>query len=157
MAVEVLVPKYRRDPNQMVSSVYVGVASGNRTVTTVVKPSADRTRMESVSTYGEGLPRGASGQIGVLVLGGMVTTLDEMEYIIEAKKEKKFVPKHTPGEIMAMCRLVAERRNEQIREARKLVQRNPSTAPRRRVRLHLPVGFRYVQTSEPGLRVLRKT
>jgi len=153
---EIIIPKYRRNPNQMVSSVYVGVASGNRTVTTVVKPSADRNRMESVSTYGEGLPRGVGGQIGVLVLGGMVTTLDEMEYIIEAKKEKKFVPKRTVGEIMAMCKLVAERRNEQIREARKLVQRNPSMTPKRKIRLHLPVGCRYVQTVEPGLKVLAR-
>ena len=153
---EIIVPKHRRDPNQMVSTVYVGVAPGNRTVTTVVRPSLDHNHMEATSTYGEGLPRGVGGQIGILVIGGMVTTLDEMEYIIEAKKEKKFVPKHTPGEITAMCRLVTERRNEQIREARKLVQRNPSTGPKRRVRLHLPVGFRYVQGPVPGLEVLAR-
>lgn len=154
---EIFAPKYRKNGNQMVSSVYVGVAPGNRTVTTIVKPSADRNHMESVSTYGEGLPRGVGGQIGVLVLGGMVTTLDEMEYIIEAKKEKKFVPRRTVGEIMGMCKLVAERRNEQIREARKLVRRNPSMAPKkRRLTLHLPVGCRYVQTAEPGLRVLTR-
>lgn len=152
---EIITPKYRRNPNEMVSSIYVGVAPGDRTVTTVVKPSADRNSMEGVSTYGEGLPRGVGGRIGVLVIGGMVTTLDEMEYIIEAKKAKKFVPKRTSGEIVEMCRLLAERRNEQILEARKLVQRNPATA-RRKVRLHLPVGMRYVQTAEPGLQVLAR-
>jgi len=153
---EIITPKYRRDPNQLVSSVYVGVAPGNRTVTTVVKPSADRNSMESVSTYGEGLPRGAGGRIGVLVLGGMVTTLDEMEYIIEAKRAKKFIPKRTPGDIVNMCRLLIERRNEQIMEARKQGQRNPSMVPKRKVRLHLPVGCRYVQTAEPGLKVLAR-
>lgn len=151
---EILVPKYRENPNQMVSAVYAGIAPGGRTVTTVVKPSADRNRMEATRVYGEGLPRGVGGQIGVLVLGGMVTTLAEMEYIIAAKQDKKFVPQRKTGEIAGMCRLLAERRNEQIRAARKQARTNPSTMPKKRtVRLHLPVGFRYVNTSEPGLRV----
>ena len=151
---EILLNKFRRDPNVMVSSVYSGVAPGGRTVTTVVKLSADRNHTETTSVYGESLPRGVGGRIGVLVLGGLVTTLDEMEYIIAAKQDKRFVPRRTTGEIAGMCRLLAERRNEQIRAARKQAQGNPSrTSKKRTVRLHLPVGFRYVNTGAPGLQV----
>ena len=156
---EILVPKYRRNPNEKVESFYVGVAGGNRTVTTVVKPSLDRNRMEATREYGPGLPRGVGGRIAVLVLAGMETTLDEVEYIVQAKQDKKFVPQRGPGEIAQMGRLLLERRNEAIRARRKYLKANPSEMPKPRkktVRLHLPVGFRYVGTSEPGLQVLAR-
>lgn len=87
------------------------------------------------------------------MLGGLVTTLDEMEYIIAAKREKKFVPRRSGGEIVEMCRMLVERRNEQIMEARKRVAVLPK---KRSVRLHLPVGCRYVGTTVPGLKVLAR-
>ena len=155
---EILVPKFRPNPNEMVASVYSGVAPGGRTVTSITKVSADRNHMETTRVYGPGLPRGQGGRIGVLVLGGMLTTLDEMEYILAAKQEKQFAPKRTPSDIMGMCRLIAERRNEQVEAARKHALANPSEMPRKRrtVRLHLPVGVRYVGTNVPGLKVLAR-
>ncbi len=155
---DILTNKFARNPNEMVASVYSGVASGGRTVTTITKASADRNHMETTKVYGPGIPRGQGGHIGVLVLGGMVTTLDEMEYIVAAKKEKRFVPRRNPSDIAGMCRLIAERRNEQIEAARKQATHNPSEMPqkRRTVRLHLPVGVRYVGTDVPGLRVLAR-
>ena len=154
---EILTQNFRRNPNEKIESLYSGVASGGRTVTTIVCSSQDGNRMEATRVYGPGIPRGAGGRIGVLILGGMETTLDEMEYILAAKREKKFVPRRSPGDIVAMCRLVAERRNEQVLARRKFLKANPSEAPKkRRVRLHLPVGFRYVGTSEPGLRILAR-
>ena len=153
MAIEILVPRFRRDPNEKIVSLYSGVANGNATVTTVVKPSLDRNRMETTRVYSPGLPRGQGGRIAILVLGGMETTLDEMEYIIEAKKQKKFVPHRTGKEVADMCRLLLERRNDLVRH----YQKNPSEKPKKRtVRLHLPVGYRFVGTSEPGLKVLAR-
>ena len=151
---EILIPEYRRNPNEMIRSVYSGVAPGNRTVTRIVKVAPDRNHLEATSVYGPALPRGVGGRVGVLVLGGLVTTLDEMEYIIAAKQEKKFQPRRSPKDIADMCRMVQERRNEQIRYFR----RNPSEAPKKKrtVRLHLPVGYRYVPTREPGLSVLAR-
>lgn len=157
MAVEILVPKYRRNPNEKVYSIYSGVAPGNRTVTTVIKPSADRNHLEATREYGAGLPRGQGGRIAVLVLGGLETTLDEMQYIIEAKQQQKFKPKRKNREIADMCRLLLERRNERIEQARKFFKANPSEKPRKRtVRLHLPVGYKYVPTAEPGLNILAR-
>lgn len=156
---DILIPKYRRDPNAKVQSVYAGIAPGGRTVTTIVKPSADRNRMEATKVYGPGLARGQGGRIAVLVLGGMETTLDEMEYLVAAKQEKKFVPKRTPGDIVEMCRLLTARRNEQIEAKNKFLAGNPSmVTPRKRrtVRLHLPVGFRYAPTNVPGLKILAR-
>ena len=151
----ILVPKYRRDPNEKVEAIYSGVAPGNRTVTTIIKPSLDRNSMEATREYGDGLPRGVGGRIAVLVLGGMETTLDEMEYIIEAKKQKPFKEQKKPWEIADMCRLLLQRRNERILRDRKYYKANPSERPKKRtVRLHLPVGYRMVNTSEPGLRIL---
>jgi hypothetical protein len=151
---EIIVPKFQRNPNEMVSSIYSGVAPGGRTVTSITKVAADKNHMETTRIYGAGLPRGQGGQIGVLVLGGMVTTLDEMEYIIAAKREKKFVPRRNGGEIADMCRLLTERRNEQIMEARKRTVAFPPK--KRQVRLHLPVGCKYVGTGVPGLKVLAR-
>ncbi len=150
---EIIVPKFHRNPNEMVASIYSGVAPGGRTVTRVTKVAADHNSMETTRVYGPGLSRGQGGQIGVLVLGGLVTTLDEMEYIIAAKREKKFVPRRSGGEIVEMCRMLVERRNEQIMEARKRVAVLPK---KRSVRLHLPVGCRYVGTTVPGLKVLAR-
>ena len=151
-------PRFRRDPNAKVQSLYVGVAPGHRTVTTLVKPALDCNHMEATKVYGPGIPRGRGGRIGILVLGGMETTLDEMEYIIEAKRDKKFIPQRGPGEIASMCRLLLARRNEKIEARQKHLKGNPLEAPKKKrtVRLHLPVGLRYVGTNEPGVKVLAR-
>ena len=148
-------PKYRRDPNEKVQSLYYGVANGARVVTSVVKPSLDRNRMEATRTYEPGMERGAGGRCAVIVLGGMEATLDEVEYILEAKKQKPFKPQRNPGEIAHMCGLLMERRNEAIRYFRK----NPSEAPKpkkKTARIYLPSGYRYMPTNEPGLKVLAR-
>ena len=147
-------PKYRRNPNAKVYSLYQGVANGGRTVTRAIMKSPVADKLATTDTYGRGIPRGQGGQIAVLVIGGMETTLDEMEYILEARLQKKFVPQRTGGEVAQMCRLLMERRNNTIRHYRK----NPSEAPKKKrtVTLHLPVGFRYVSSSEPGLKVLAR-
>ncbi|MCB7128072.1 MAG: hypothetical protein J3T61_00850 [Candidatus Brocadiales bacterium] len=146
-------PKYRRDPNEKVDTLYYGVGSGNTTVTRIRKKSRDGDKMEISQSVGPGLERGQGGRIGVLVIGGMETSLDEMEYILEAKRQKKFIPRRNGSEIADMCRLVLERRNEAIKHYRK----NPSEAPKKKtVRLHLPVGYRYVGTKEPGLQILAR-
>ena len=150
---EILTHKGRRNPNEKIDAIYSGVAPGGRTVTTIVRPSADGNRMEKSRVYGPGMPRGAGGQVAVLILGGMETTLDEMEYILEAQREKTFVPRRRPSDIVAMCRMLIERRNVLI----KRVRANPSEFPKpkkRRVRLHLPVGYRMVQSGVPGVRLL---
>ena len=149
---QILLQNHKDSPNQMVHSVYSGVSRYGGTVTSITKPSADRQRMETTSIYGPALPRGQGGMIGVLVLGGMETTLAEVRDIIAARQAKKFVPKRNQSEITQMCRLVADRRNELIMEARKRV----GPKPKRKVVLHLPVGFRYVNTREPGLKVLAR-
>lgn len=148
---EILTQKYRRNPNALVSSAYVGVASGGRVVTRVTSLNQDAQRMESTRLYGPGIPRGQGGRIASLVLGGMETTLDEIEYIIEGIKEKKFTPQRKPQDIVRMCQMVAERRNDRIKRLRK----NPSEVPRRKRGpvLHLPAGFRMVDTAVPGFRV----
>lgn len=154
---DAFIPKHKRDGNEKILALYSGVAHGGRSVTTVIKPSLDRNRMEATKVYSGGLSRGTGGRIAVLVLGGMETTLDEMEYILEAKRDKPFIPKRSTTDILAMCRMVADRRNEQSEANRKRRLANPSEVPKkRRVRLHLPVGFRYVGTSEPGLQVLAR-
>ena len=146
MAVELLIGKHSRDPNAMVDSIYHGVAPGNRTVTTIRRPSEDRNRMETTRTYGPALDRGQGGQAAVLVLGGMETSLAEMEYILEAKRAKTFIPKRSEKEI-------AVQRNERIMELRK----NHTVRPKKKtVQLHLPVGFKYAQTGMPGLKALVK-
>lgn len=144
-------PKHRRDPNAKVHSLYHGVSSNGGTVTALVKPGVDMNRLEVTRVEGPPLPRGQGGQVAVLILGGMETTLDEIEHILEAKRQKKFVPRRGPGEISQMCQMLQERRNEAIKYYRK----NPSEAPRpkRKIRLYLPVGYRMAPTSEPGLQV----
>ena len=151
---EILTNNYRRDGNALVQSLYAGVSQGGATVTRIVKPALDGNHMATTRTYGPGLPRGEGGRVAVLVIGGMETTLDEMEYILQAKQDKKFVPKKNSGDIAEMCRLVAERRNEQITAQRVYFRANPSERPRKRtVRLHLPVGYKMAPTSEPGLNI----
>lgn len=155
---DILTNRFKRNPNEKIHSLYHGVTSGGLTVTTIVRPSVDKQRMEATKVYGPGMKRGQGGHVAVLVIGGMETTLDEMEYILQAKRAKGFTPRRKSGEIADMCRLLIERRNEQIEAARKLVAGNPSMAPKKKrtVRLHLPVGFRYVQSKEPGLKVLMR-
>ena len=144
-------PKYRRNPNEKVDTLYYGVANGNRTMTSMVKKSRTEDRMERTRSYGVGLARGQGGQAAVFILGGMETTLDEMEYILEAQKEQKFKPERSNKEISEMCHLLVERRNDRVRH----FQKNPSEVPKQRpVTLHLPVGYRYVDTTEPGMKVL---
>lgn len=158
MPVMAYTPQFRRNPNEKIESLYVGVASGNRTVSAIVRPSLDRNRMETTKVYGPGIPRGQGGRIAVLVLGGMETTLDEMEYLIAAKQDKKFVPQRGAGEIAAMGRLLLQRRNQAIEDRQKYLKANPSEMPKKKrtIRLHLPVGFRYMPTSEPGLSILTR-
>ena len=150
---EFFAPKYRRDPNEKVHSLYYGVGQGHQVLTRLIKKDPGADRMEATKTYDPGLPRGQGGHVGMLILGGMETTLDEMEYILEAKKEKKWVPQRDGKEISEMCRVLIERRNDRI----KYLQKNPSEAPKKKtVMLHLPVGYRYVDTPEPGLKILAK-
>ena len=154
MPMEILNPKYRRDPNQKVESLYFGVAPGGRSGMSLVRPSVDKNRMEVVRQYGPGMTRGIGGRAAIFVLGGMETTLDEVQYLLEAKQQKKFVPKRGPGEIAAMCRLLTDWRNERIKHLRL----NPSERPRPKVKvkrpLYLPVGARMVNVPETGGRLL---
>ena len=151
---EILTQKYRRNPNAMVHSAYIGVAPGMRTVTRITSVDKDADAYATSREYGRGIPRGQGGKVATIVLGGMVTTLDEIEYILEGVKEKKFTPQRKPSDISKMCQMVAERRNERIKYLRK----NPSEAPKRRAGpvLHLPVGVKMVQTPIPGFRVAMK-
>lgn len=150
---ETFTPKYRRDPNAKIDTLYYGVAPGGRVVTSVVKKHPTEDRMETKRTYEAGLPRGQGGKVGVFILGGMETTLDEMEYLLLRQKEKPFVPQRSGKEIADMCRVLIEKRNDRIKH----LQNNPSEKPKRKtVRLHLPVGYHFVGTSEPGLKVLAR-
>ena len=149
---EILVPKYRRDPNAMVHSAYTGLASGNRSVTTIRSFNKNTERMETSRIYGEGgLARGQSGKVGTFILGGLVTTLAEVEYLVQGIKEKKFVRRRSSSEIVNMCRELTERRNERIKYLRK----NPSEASNLKPRrgLFLPKRIRMARTSEPGLSI----
>ena len=151
---EILTPKYRRNPNELVQSLYQGVSSvAGGQASVVVKKHPTEDRMQRIITpVSGGLQRGQGGMAAVLVLGGMETTLSEMEYILEARQSKKFVPKRTSGDVAEMCRLVANKRNEQIMAARKLPQAASAPKPRR-PGLYLPRGFKMVPTSEPGLKI----
>lgn len=153
---EYFAPKFRPDPNEKVLSLYRGIAPGGGTVTTLIKKSRTEDKLEKTCTFGpREVQRGESGQVAILVIGGMEASLDEVHYLLAARQQKKFVPQRTPGEISQMCAELRERRNNTIRYYRK----NPSEAPKPRkntVRLYLPVGLRYVPTSEPGLKVLAR-
>ena len=148
-------PKFRPDPNEKVYSLYRGIAPGGGTVTTLIKKSRTEDKLEKSKSYGpRELERGESGRAAILVIGGMETSLDEVQYILETKRRKPFVQRRSCGEIAEMCAMLRERRNNTIRYYRK----NPSEAPKpkKTVRLYLPVGLRYVPTSEPGLQVLAR-
>ena len=151
---EILTQKYKRNPNAMVHSAYVGVVPGGRTVTRITAVNKDQDRMDASRTYGAGISRGQGGRVATLILGGMETTLDEIEYIVEGLKAKKFVAQKKPSDIATMCRALAERRNDRVKYLRK----NPSEAPKkpRGPVLHLPVGYRMVNTAVPGMRVAMK-
>jgi hypothetical protein len=155
---EFLVPKYRRDPNEKVASLYYGVAPGGTTITRLEKKSRTQDKMEVTRTYGAGIPRGQGGNIATLIIGGMETTLDEMEDILAIKKQKEkenaFIPRRSNKEVADMCHILLEQRNDKIRHLRK----NPSEVPnpRPKIRLHLPVGYRMAETPEPGLRMLAR-
>lgn len=150
---EVLIPKYRRDPNAMVHSAYVGVVPGQRTVTRITSLNKNTGQMETTRTYGPGIMRGQSGKIATLILGGMATTLDEIEYLIQGIREKKFVRQKSGSEISKMCQALAERRNERV----KYLRRNPSEVsnlpPKRRPGLFLPRGYHMAKTPIAGFRV----
>ena len=152
---EILTNKHKYNPNAMVDSIYQGVSPNGMTVTTVKKPSADGSRMETTRTYGAPLPRGQSGQAAVLILVGMETSMDEMNEILECHQQKKFVPRKSQGEIANMCRMLIEQRNDQVRYLRK----NPSEKPKKTNtrRLLLPVGYRYAPTAVPGFQVTVKS
>ena len=150
-----LIPKYRRDGNAKVSTAYVGIVPGGRTVTRVTSVNKNTDRFESTRAYGAGMPRGQGGRVGTFILGGMETTLDEIEDMVEGIKEKKFVPQRGSAEIAQMCRHLIEKRNETIKYLRK----NPSEAPKKRPagpQFYLPVGYRMAETPVPGLRVAVK-
>ena len=151
---DILTNTYKYNPNEMVHTLYGGVGPGHTTMTKVVKASKDRNRLEATTIYEKGIPRGVGGRVGVFVLGGMETTMDEMRYILEAKQAKKFVPRNGPGDIARMCKLLAERRNDEIMAQRQYLKKNPSERPKKRtVRLHLPVGVRMVDTAVPGFKL----
>jgi len=134
----------------MVHSLYHGVAGDNKTVTRIVKPGADGNQMEATRTYEHGIARGQGGNIATLILGGMETTLDEMEDILAAKKDKKWVPRKSNSDIADMCRHLMNQRNEKILEARK----NPLTHTQPKKPLfYLPVGVQMVDTPIPGLKL----
>jgi GTP-binding protein len=128
------------------------VAPGGAVVTSVVKKHPVEDRMEAVKDYGPGMARGQGGRIAVFILGGMETTLDEMEYLLLRQKEKTFQPRRTGGEITGMCMELTQRRNDRI----KYFQKNPSEKPKLRKKtgtLYLPAGVRWMPTLEPGFKV----
>ena len=61
-------PKYRRDPNEMVHSIFQGSGPGGSTVTRVVKKSPDGDYLEATQSFETGLERGVGGLAAVLVL-----------------------------------------------------------------------------------------
>ena len=137
----------------MVHTAYVGVAPGMRTVTRVTAVDKAGDRLATTQVFGAGIPRGQGGRVATIILGGMETTLDEVEYMLDGIKEKKFVPQRKPADISKMCQMIAEQRNERIKYLRK----NPSEAsnlpkPKRRG-LYLPKGYRMVPTPVPGFRI----
>ena len=148
-------PKYRRDPNAPVHSAYVGLTHGRKMVTKITKPDPNG-RMVTEVIEDSHLQPGEGGFVGHLIIGGMKVSLDEMEYLIEAKKEKKFVPRKSNKEVADMCRLLVERRNDQIKYLRKNPSEMRNLPPKKKPVLHLPVGWHYENTAEPGFKVLAR-
>ena len=151
---EILSNKYRYDGNVKVHSAYVGVANGHRTITAIKAVNKNADRLDTSRAYGVGIPRGQGGRIGTLILGGMETTLDEIHYILEGVKEKKFVPVNKPKDIAQMCRELIERRNDRIKYLRK----NPSEAPKRRraPTLYLPAKYQPTTLQGEGYKIASK-
>lgn len=147
-------PKYRKDPNAMVQSLYRGVSRSGQIETRIVKPDADGNHLEVTRTYESGLPRGQGGIIGNLILGGMVTTQAEMEDILAEKQEKKWVPKNTNSQIVKNIRELQAARNDRIEHLRK----HPSEAPavKKKNVLFLPVGVKWANTQIPGFQIATK-
>ena len=150
---EILTKHTARNPNQMVHSMYWGVTRGGLAVKVTKAVSEDQNHIVTTREYSrDAVPgRGQSGNIGILILGGMETTLDEVEDILAARREKKFVQRRSNSEIVQMCRYVQERRNDRIKHLRK----NPSERPvvKKKNILFLPKGVKFVNTSEPGLQL----
>ena len=147
---DILTTHYKRNPNEKVLSLYRGVSSGGGGVQVLVKKHPTEDRLQRIITPVETLVPGQGGLAAVIVLGGMETTLDEVEYILEARRQKKWEPRRNGSEIAEMCRVVAEKRNEALLHFKK----NPSEVPaRKKVGLFLPTGYRMVRTKEPGLRI----
>ena len=82
---EILTNNYKRNPNALVHSLYQGVSVLGGSVIALTKKHPTEDRLQRIITPTDGLARGQSGLAAVLVLGGMETTLDEMEYILEAR------------------------------------------------------------------------
>jgi hypothetical protein len=151
---ETFTPKYRRDPNAKVESLYFGVSNGGQAMTSMVTRAVNSDGMEATRSYEPTtLQRGESGQAGIFIIGGMETTLDEMEYLMEIQKARQFVPRKTGGEIANMCRDLMERRNDTIRYYRKNPSEVPKLQPKKTARLYLPAGMRWANTNEPGLKI----
>src|SRR3990167_7558929 len=148
---DILTQTYKRDGNAKVHSLYFGVSPLGGTVTTIVKKHPTEDRLEKTRVFGPPMERGAGGRAMVLVLGGMETTLDEIEDILAMAKAKPFKPQRTSGEIAAMCEYLRERRNEAIREAQKTAPAEPKK--KRTINLSLRVGSRRAKTGVPGLRM----
>src|SRR3990167_2063996 len=148
---DILTNNFKRDGNAKVQALYWGVSPLGGTVTTILKKHPTEDRLETTRVFGPTIERGTGGRAAVLVLGGMETTLDEMEDILAMARAKKFKPKRTQGEIAAMCEHLRERRNEAIWEARKTAPAEPKK--KRTIKLYLPVGYRMEETGVPGLRM----
>ncbi len=148
-------PKFRRDPNAMVHSMYRGVASGGQIVTSLIKPDPVTGRMETIRTYEDNQERGLGGFAGHIIIGGMETTVDEMEDLMEAKREKKWVPRKSNQDIADMCRHLMEMRNEKIKYYRKNPSEAPPPPPKKNVLL-LPVGVKWQDTAVEGFQVATK-
>lgn len=156
---EFLAPKYRRDPNEMIDTIYHGVVPGGRTVTAIRRVSEDRNHMVTDKQYGPGIPAQQGGRVGVFIMGGLETTLDEMTDLLNERRNEPMQVQKQPWEVAKMCHDLMAKRNQIIEDQRKLQARNPSMRPRRlptRPVLHLPSGFRMKETSEPGLKVLAR-
>lgn len=149
---EFFTPKHRDDPNEKIAYLYHGVAAGGRVITKIIKADPEKKHLVSESVFEPGIPRGQGGNIGTLIIGGLETSLAEMQDIMAAKQEKKWVPRKSNSDIAEMCRYLLEARNDAIRYYRK----NPSEIPPKKPKpiLYLPTGCKMVQTAEPGLKIL---
>lgn len=156
--VQILAPKYRQNPNAPVHSAYTGVSNNGRTVTAITRVAPDGNHLMTERVEGPSLPRGAGGHVGTLVLGGLVTSRAEMEDIMQYRAAQQFKPRRKNGEIAKAIYQGLALRNQAIEDARRYYKGNPSEMPKRKkkVRLYLPVGYRFVPTGVPGLSLRQK-